>query len=309
MMSGTSAGVRAADKTSSGEQGRRRLTALAVPLAALALAVIAIIAAYVVSQATAPGRPRPVATAAALREASRALAVDGAFPAERGPDGAAWQWIGDRASIRLRHIGKPWITFRALSLRLGRTLTFSGPAGKRVAVHIGTQPEVYLVGPLSEGRFLVSPTPPSSTASARDRRRLSVFLSTPQVVASPVIASPGAGFWSSESSGGALFNWLRSTGVIAVDAPLARVRSVWLTFVTRSLGQQRTLTARSGGTTDEVVVATSGRPVKLGPFQLLHGRANILVSVSPGPRRYGVDPRLLSIQVASLAAHTSAAES
>lgn len=56
------------------------------------------------------------------------------------------------------------------------------------------------------------------------------------------------------------------------------------------------------------MVTTTALPVTLGPFQLDHGRTQISMVASPGPRRYGTDPRLLSVQVALLGGYTSPAE-
>jgi hypothetical protein len=135
-----------------------------------------------------------------------------------------------------------------------------------------------------------------------------VFLSTLHTYPKPLAALPGLGFWGVESVQGVLFNWLRDAGVVDVYAPGAHAARIWLTFVGRSLGGDRTLSASSGQATSRVVVGTSAHLVRIGPFPLVGGRARVLVRSSPPARRYGTDPRPLSIQVALLAAHTSATE-
>jgi hypothetical protein len=169
-------------------------------------------------------------------------------------------------------------------------------------------PAVYVAGPFPEGVVSLRPRPGAVVASRSDRRRLSVFLSTLRTYQGPLAALPGAGFWGVESVQGVVFNWLRDAGFVDIYAPRAHAAHVWLTFVGRSLGEDRTLTASSGQTRSRVVVGTSAHLVRIGPFTLAGGRARVLLTPSPGARRYGGDPRLLSIQVALLAAHTSATE-
>jgi hypothetical protein len=111
-----------------------------------------------------------------------------------------------------------------------------------------------------------------------------------------------------ESVQGVVFNWLRDAGVVDVYAPHLRAARIWLTFVGRSLGEDRTLTASSGQTSSRLVVGTSAHLVRIGPFPLKVGRARVFLRPSPGARSYAGDPRPLSIQVALLAAHTSATE-
>jgi hypothetical protein len=137
---------------------------------------------------------------------------------------------------------------------------------------------------------------------------VSVFLSTLRTFSEPLAALPGAGFWGVETVQGVTFNWLRDAGVIDVYSPRVAAGSIWLTFVARSLAEDRTLTASDGLTTRRVRIGTSAHLVRLGPFPLVRGRARVLMQPSPGARRYGGDPRPLSVQVALLAAHTSATE-
>jgi hypothetical protein len=232
-------------------------------------------------------------------------AVDGVFPRELGPDGLGWQWIGHAASIRLAGASPVWVAFRALSLRLSRMLTFRDSAGQQRTVHIGTRPKVYLVGPLTNGIVRLTPTPGGLVASRRDRRPLSIFLSMLRALPRPLAAIPGQGFWPTETEGRVVFNWLSSAGAIDVYAPRTPSGSIWLTFMARSSGRSRLLVVQSGRAIIKVAVSTRRRFVRVGPFQLVRGRAKLLLSASPGPSRYSHDPRLLTVQIAQLGAHTS----
>jgi hypothetical protein len=289
----------------------RVLTSYVAPFAAVSLSIVAIVGVYVISLRSPPTGtgPRP-ATALRqspypLRDLAHTVALKGAFPPERGPDGASWQWIGDTAAISLADFKQSWLAFRAQSLGRTRTLSLDGLSGQRLAAHVGTRPEVYSIGPLSEGAFILVPTPPSSVASARDPRRVSVFLSMLRTQPSSTVAVPGAGFWATESNDGAASNWLRENGVIDVYSAAVDTASIWLTFEATSVGQPRTLLVRDGRSIERVVVPITTQRIRLGPFPVTNRRAHILVQTTPGPDRYGGDPRLLSVRVSQLTAHTS----
>jgi hypothetical protein len=286
----------------------RRNGVLWATLAALTLAFGAIAGAYLTSRRSTPSQPRSSAIAAGPAQANTAPALQGAFPPEPGPEGTEGQWIGDAASISVVGLKRSWVAFRALSLRGARTLTLTTPQGAHAVTRVGSLPELYVVGPFPEGILALRPSPGSTVASRRDRRRLSVFVSTLRAFPSPVAALPGAGFWPAEQVPGLVFNWLREVGVIDIYSPTSQAGPIWLTFVGRSLGEPRALIVASGATTSQVVVPTSAQFLRLGPFKLAGGRVRVLLRASPGPRRYGIDPRLLSVQVAELAAHTSAAD-
>lgn len=279
----------------------------AVPAAAIALAILAIGAAYLISHTGATHSSGVAAQASASAPSYPTPPLAGALSPETGPDGMAWQWIGRAASIELAGAKRGWLAFRALSPRVPRTLSFSGPAGEHLDVSVQTAPDVYLVGPLSGGRILVQASP---VAPARPGRppSLAVFLSTLRAMPTALATVPGAGFWSTESSGGVIFNWMRGSATIDAYSPGTPSGRVWLTFFARSLGQQRTVLARSGATSDRVAVTTTAQSVKVGPFALVHGRARIVLRPSPGPEHYGIDPRALSIQVAELGGYTSSLE-
>jgi hypothetical protein len=273
---------------------------------AVALATIAIAATYLVSNTSAP--PSPAASAPSSPTASYQLPVlGGALAPESGPDGMAWQWIGRSATVRVGGFKRTWLAFRALSAGVPRTLSFRGQAGEQEHVRLQTRQGVYLVGPLAEGLVLLRASP-QTRGSRRGMPSLAVFLSTVRGAPNPVAAVPGSGFWSTESAAGVVFNWMRGTGLVDVYAPGAPSGGVWLTFIGRSLGQDRSVTAQSGRSAHRTTVTTTARAVRLGPFPLAHGRARIVLKTSPGPRRYGLDPRSLSIQVANLGGFTSPAK-
>jgi hypothetical protein len=305
MTSRTSKAADSAVKTLASARSRRRMTTLVVPYAALLLAVVAIAATYVTSKRIPPSVPRAAAT---VVPGGPVVTLNGAFPLEAGPGGTGGQWIGDVASLKLTGVGKAWVAFRAVSLRVGRTLTFRDRAGDQATAHIGTEPRVYLVGPLSDGVYALHLAPRGVIPSRRDPRHLSVFLSTPRTASRPLAALPGEGFWPNESLDGVTYNWLRGVGLIDVYAPRARSDLIWLTFAASSIGSRRTLIAQSGLSTHRVVVPTSSRLIRLGPYRLVQGRARISLHTSPGPSHYGRDPRVLSVWIGRLAAHTSPSE-
>jgi hypothetical protein len=277
-------------------------------LGALALAAAAIVGAYATSHRTTSVPAQTGVGAVAASESDTAPALLGAFPAEPGPEGTVGQWVGDAASVTVADFQRSWIAFRAASLRRPRTLTMVPSSGPRLTVRIGTRPALYVVGPFREGVVSLLPRPRAAVASPHDPRQVSVFVSALRTYPRPLAALPGAGFWGVESAQGVSFNWLRDDGVVDVYSPGVNAGPIWLTFVGRSLGEDRTLTVSSGQTTRRVRVGMSARLIRIGPFPLARGQARLLLSPSPGARRYPGDPRSLSVQVALLAAHTSATE-
>lgn len=297
----------ASDRPPPERSKRHSSLSVAAPAAAVLVAVVAVVAAYLISHTSTPRSALSSAPAALPSPAYPAPALGGALSPEAGPDGMPWQWIGQAASLQLASPKPSWIAFRALSPRIGRALTFTGSGGERVTVHIATAPGVYLAGPLAAGTVLLRPRPVTALGRGVPPSP-AVFLSTPRVMPNPVAVMPGAGFWSTESAGGVVFNWLRRSGVIDVYSPRTPSGSASLAFLARSLGQRRIVTARGAGTSSRATVTTTARPVTLGPFRLVGGRARIVFRVSPGPRRYGADPRPISVQVAGLGAYTTGTE-
>jgi hypothetical protein len=304
---------RPSELPSSTHPSRRSLARrAAAPAAATVIAVVAVVAAYLISHTNAPRSPSHLSAATSHTSSTPSPApayptpaLGGALSPETGPDGMPWQWIGGTASVELAGARRSWVAFRALSPRVTRTLDFTGPAGEHVAARIGSTAGVHMVGPLGTGRVVLRASP--MTASVKGKPpSLSVFLSALRVMPNPVAVLPGDGFWSTESAGGVVFNWLRGTGSIDVYAPGAPSGRVWVTFIARSLGAQRTITVARALTTKRVTVTTTAQPVTVGPFRLVHGRARVQLDPAPGPRRYESDPRPLSVQVASLGGYTTA---
>jgi len=289
----------------------RALLLNAAPVAAVLLAGIAIAAAYLISHTSTPHATKSPGSAKSLPPAPPAPVYPtptllGALSPEHGPDGMSWQWVGEAASLQLTGVKRGWLAFRALSPGLPRKLAFTGPHRERTSVRVGAAPGVYLAGPLSEGAVALSASPVAAAKRGRPPT-LAVFLSTLRVMPNPVAVLPGTGFWNTESAGGVVFNWLRNTGALDVYAPASPAGPVTLSFIARSLGGQRSLTARSGQTIRRATVTSSPQQLTLGPFPLVRGRARVLLSAAPGPRRYGSDPRSLSVQVAALGGYTTAA--
>jgi hypothetical protein len=277
------------------------------PTAAVMLALAAIAAVYVISFRSSPHHEQE-RRHSLVEQAYPGISLTGAFPQEPGPDGQEWQWLGDTASMQVATLPPAWVAFRALSAHIARRLTLRSATGEETGVQIGTRPQIYMVGPLASGAFVLRSTPPATVASRRDHRRVSVFVSVLRTSPKPFAALPGQGFWPTEGLGRAGFNWLRNNGVIDVYAPSEPTGRVWLTFVAASLEQRRRLTAQSGHDKHQALVRVTEGLVKLGPFRLRGGRARIILRASPGPSRYGSDPRQLSVRVAQLTAGTSASK-
>jgi hypothetical protein len=281
---------------------------IAVPVGAVAVAAIAIASAYLIAHTdSTPSSKSPASTFTAASGPSYPTPVlNGALSPETGPDGTSWQWIGATASVELPGPSPSWLAFRALSPRIARTLTLTGPSGERAGARVRTAPSVYLLGPFSPGRAVLRAAPVQPATAGRPPA-LAVFLSALRVMPNAVAAVPGTGFWSTESSGGVVFNWMRGTAAIDVYAPQRATGQAWLTFIARSLGQPRTLTAVSGASRAHLSVSTRPRSITVGPFALARGRTTVLLLPAPGPRRYGNDPRALSVQIAGLGGFTRAA--
>jgi len=284
------------------------LTTSAAAAGAVLLAAIAVAAAYLISHTDAPaGSTRATSIDSASGPAYPTPVIAGALSPETGPDGTPWQWIGETASFELANFKHSWIAFRALSSRTPRVLDFHGPAGERVSAHIQIAPRLYLVGPLSQGRVSLSASPAVGAKPGR-APTLTVLLSTLRAMPNSVAAMPESEFWATESAGGVVFNWMRRRGTIEVYAPHVSAGRVRLMFVARSLGEPRVLTAQSGADSHRLDVTTTAQSFTVGPFELVDGRATVSLSPSPGPKHYGTDPRLLSIQLAALGGSASSAE-
>jgi hypothetical protein len=280
---------------------------LLAPLGALLLATVAVAGVYVTSLRSSPVRSvAPTTVRHALRIYSPP-SLTGAFPTEPGPDRLGWQWVRDTASIGINASGPVWLAFRARSLRVSRTLTVVSPRGRKLSTQIGPTPRIYVIGPVAQGISQIRTRPASAVATVRDRRHVSVALSLLRGFTRPLAALPGDGFWPAETYSGTTFNWLSNRGVIDVYEPTTRVGAACVTFGARAIGEPRTLTARSGASVSRAAISTIPSAVRLGPFRLTHGRARVVLTTSPSARRYGTDPRLLSVQFAEVEAEPDTA--
>ena len=277
------------------------------PLAALALAILAGVSAYLISHTSTPPAARVTASSLASAPAYPTPALVGALPPETGPDGTAWQWVTKEASVALPAFRQNWLAFEALGSGARRTITFTGPAGEHHYAEISAHRDVYVVGPMASGTTTLRVTPALAPTPGQPPP-VSALLSAIRDMPNPVAAIPGSGFWSTASEGGVVFNWMRNRGTLEIYTPVRSATSVSLSFLARSLVQNRTLTAQSAQTIQRRSVTTTADEFTLGPFRLVDGRARVLLQASPGARRYGIDPRALSVQLADLGATVSRTE-
>jgi hypothetical protein len=312
MMSGDgSHGAGAAPRAQSAPEPARGVVprfgpAAIAPLAAAMVAVLAIVGAYLTSHAGTHRSGRAPASTSAVAPSYPAPAITGASASVVGPDGTNWRVIGKGAAFELTSLSQNWVAFKAAS-RVPQRLEFVGAAGEHATATLEPAPQVYLAGPLSAGRVKLT-TLPAPGASKRLAPSDVPVISSLRATVNPVAAVPGTGFWTAESAGGVVFNWMRGTGVIDVYAPRATTGHAWLIFDARSLGGDRTLTVRSGAFVERVRVSTLAETVTLGPFALSGKRARVTLIASPGPARYAPDPRTISVQIASLGAFTAPGE-
>jgi hypothetical protein len=278
------------------ERGRRRF--LLVPVAAGALGLAALVAAYATLSDPSERDQSD--------ESARAPAVelDGAYGPETGSDGFPWQWIRDDADLVVSRSGLFWVGFRAQSFRQARTLELRDKSGRSVTTQVPPTPVVRILGPFrSNDRTTVRirPRPGASPAPPPDTRRLSVFLSMPTLSPEPAIVLPASGFWPRETeSSGQQFSWLKSRGQLEVRAtPGVNEVAVSATIQTAGERTRRVTVTSSGpqGTSATVVAGTRPRRVDLGVLRLQRGRGTLELVSEPGPSRIGQDPRELSVRI------------
>ena len=185
-----------------------------------AIGVVAIVGGYLGS--TAPNPLVPAATSRAPAVVPDATAVvRGAYQPELGPFALPWIWLSDRGSLAVQNAsGRPgYVGLLAASLRRPRIVQVGDSPRRTVA----TAPRAYLIGPLTlrAGDIPIRVTPGAERASQVDRRRTSVFLSTPVVSHMPFAAIPGKGFYPREQSDARRFHWMTDRGVLDLVAPAA----------------------------------------------------------------------------------------
>jgi hypothetical protein len=121
----------------------------------------------------------------------------------------------------------------------------------------------------------------------------------------PIVALPGDGFYATEQDvDGEEFNWLSNQALIDIHSASARTRLVWLHFELGSIDFAREVELSGGGRTYTVTAPPRGAvgAMRVGPFPLLAGQGTVFVSSTRPPRRYGSDPRRLSVRVGALQA-------
>jgi hypothetical protein len=244
--------------------------------------------------------PQPKIASGAVR-----LVTD--FGPELGPDGQTWQWIGTTGGLTVKATGRAWLTLRARSLRRPRTLFFQTQSGQQIPLELGTRAAAHVVGPFdfhNTAEIGIEPKPGPARASRDDPRYLSAFVSNLRLAPEPAAAQPTVGFYLTEYGPAmAPFNWLRDRGKIEVAAGPAESR-VWLRFEASSIDSDRDVQFSAGRARHRVTVPGGRRrtAIAVGPFRLVNGHATVSVDSLTPPRRYGEDPRPLSVRVAAMRA-------
>ena len=233
------------------------------------------------------------------------------FRPEAGPDGQEWRWVGESAGVTLRGRGSFWLAFRARSLRRKRTVYFGARNGMRLGVDVSPRPAVHIVGPFKVRRMLdlgLQPEPGPARASSVDPRYVSIFVSNMRVLTQPIAALPTVGFYRTEfDSAQRPFNWLNARGTLDVASTDPRASRFWLRFHAQSIDAARELEFRVGAVKRSTTIsAANGSTVAAGPFPMSEGAAHVRVRALQPARRYGSDPRLLSVRFSDLAALTTA---
>jgi len=227
-----------------------------------------------------------------------------------------WQWMGDNARIALQAAQKPvWIGFRAVSLNRARDLAVAVPGAAAFHVLIPAYhrhdplrlilSHTFEFGPIAfpppATSLALTAFPPAERPSTRDKRRLSLFLSSLRVGPSPLMVLPGQGFYPTETpSGGGPFNWMKSTAQIDVLLGSPTPHRYWLRFVGQSLTAGRTLVFRTPGNAPVTVGIPplgESRPITVGPFVAPGASAQVTLTTPQPLASVATDPRLLGVQV------------
>lgn len=261
-----------------------------VPLACLAVAVAALVAALLT--------PRHVA-----RPSTRQLAA--AYVAAPTRAGVAWASVDNPGPVAISANGTYWLAFRAFTLGPSQKLALLGSGGARWSATVGPEPKVHFFGPLVlQGPVSYWLTPTRHSASAAERIFYSPDL---RLFTRPLAALPGTGFWPQEldPDSSKPVNWLNTRGTVDVASskPIARV---WLSFDATSVDRQRTLTMSEGTHTYTAEVPERGatQHVTVGPFDLHAGVARVVFS-SPRPTITVRDKRPRTVRISELEARST----
>jgi len=225
------------------------------------------------------------------------LLVGGAYRLEVGPFALPWTWLGDRGTLVVRGAagGTSYIAFRAMSNQRRRTVRIGGAPSKVVDL----LPRAYLAGPLKlVGDIPIRVSPSAERASKKDRRRVSVFVSTPVAVRTPFAGLPGKGFYPEERSAGRRFNWMSERGVLDLVGRIAANGSANVRLVLWAPAERRVIVARSDGGTRRTVLVRAGRPktVVIDAVRMRAGHGRLILRTA-GTVRSRDDSRRLSLQL------------
>lgn len=271
----------------------------ALPGASVCLAVAALGGAY--------GSVVPLASAGAAR-----VAFLDTFAPTRAADGVVWRWMSDSTRVVLRDRGRRWLAFRAVSHRIPRRLTLSSRSGKSAGLtrrrplrlRVVPRQRTYLVGPVAvKGVEVLHLTArPPAQSRGFGRRRVSIRLSRPVLVARPAAAIPTAGFFPTQfDDDGVPFNWLRRSGKLELVNAGARLRRAWVSFWANPSRRTRVLRLTGRSHTDRATVLRDApRRVTVGPFLLHRGRASLAVAAKPPPDLDPGSGRRVSIAISGI---------
>jgi hypothetical protein len=149
----------------------------------------------------------------------------------------------------------------------------------------------------------VALTPGAERVSQRHRRKVTVFMSMVRLARAPIVALPGEGFHITElDADGTEFNWLGAHGRIDIRSVSRRTQEVWLRVELGSVDSPREVELSSGGRTHTAIASRDVRAFRVGPFRVSSGQGTVFVSSTDPPRRYGSDPRRLSVRFGAIQA-------
>jgi hypothetical protein len=264
-----------------------------VPLACLAVAVAALVAALLTPREGTRKGIKPV-------QLTRVVSPRSA--------GVTWASLDTPGPVAVSARGTYWLAFRGFAVGGNRTLALQGGGGARWSATVGTKPAIHFFGPLvlqGAASYWLTPTDPSS---ADLRAGEKIFYADFRLFPRPLAVLPGPGFWPEEldTSSGTPLNWLNERGAVDV-ASYRPIERVWLSFDASSVDRQRTLTVAQGARSYRVSVPERGatKHVTVGPFTLRAGAARVLFSC-PGGVITGRDARTRSVRVSRLEARATA---
>ncbi len=281
--------------------------ALLAPVAVALLATAALAGLYGTASVAPDSQGEPEASAPARAD------LDGEVAREVGPGGVTGVWIAASASLTLSQPGSRWVAFRARGRETDRLAVTEGD---RVLsdVSVTSAPRGFIAGPTSgaaDSELTLETGADAGRSVFGTPRRRTVLVSSVRVSDRPIAALPGRGFWPEEAEAGVSSNWLGSRAEVEIVASSPSATRAWLSFRAESAGSQRTVTVLGASEAQPVrrfevarsgAASTPSRTV-LGPFALTGGRARVALFASPAAKRYGRDPRSISVRLGDLQAY------